>query len=121
MSVSVEALVQQFDHVVGLVRHGLFIGTTSAVHVAGAGTSEFSSVALLFLSKDLARLQRHPRRLDDTTRRAVEGAAAPGSAKASTEPKHWSLDTFYPTFVRPGYEALAAAKPRCAIPSFRIR
>jgi hypothetical protein len=52
MSVSVEALVQQFDHVVGLVEHGFFIGTTSAVHVAGADTFEFSSVALLFLSKD---------------------------------------------------------------------
>jgi ribose 5-phosphate isomerase A len=33
---SVEALAEQLDHVVGLVEHGLFIGMTSEVHVAGA-------------------------------------------------------------------------------------
>jgi len=35
--VSVEALAEQLDHVVGLVEHGLFIGMTTEVHVAGAG------------------------------------------------------------------------------------
>jgi ribose 5-phosphate isomerase A len=33
---SAESLAQQLDHVVGLVEHGLFIGLTSEVHVAGA-------------------------------------------------------------------------------------
>jgi ribose 5-phosphate isomerase A len=35
--VSAESLAKQLDHVVGLVEHGLFIGLTSEVHVAGAG------------------------------------------------------------------------------------
>ena len=35
--VSAESLAGQLDHVVGLVEHGLFIGLTSEVHVAGAG------------------------------------------------------------------------------------
>jgi ribose 5-phosphate isomerase A len=35
--VSAESLAGQLDHVVGLVEHGLFIGITSEVHVAGAG------------------------------------------------------------------------------------
>jgi ribose 5-phosphate isomerase A len=34
--ISVETLAAQFDHVVGLVEHGFFIGLTSQVHVAGA-------------------------------------------------------------------------------------
>jgi ribose 5-phosphate isomerase A len=34
---SVEVLAEQLDHVVGLVEHGLFIGMTSEVHMAGAG------------------------------------------------------------------------------------
>jgi ribose 5-phosphate isomerase A len=33
----VEELARHLDHVVGLVEHGLFIGLTSEVHVAGAG------------------------------------------------------------------------------------
>jgi ribose 5-phosphate isomerase A len=33
---SVESLASQFDHVVGLVEHGFFIGLTSQVHVAGS-------------------------------------------------------------------------------------
>jgi ribose 5-phosphate isomerase A len=36
-TVSAESLAKQLDHVVGLVEHGLFIGLTSEVHVAGAG------------------------------------------------------------------------------------
>lgn len=32
-----DALARQLDHVVGLVEHGLFIGLTSEVHLAGAG------------------------------------------------------------------------------------
>jgi ribose 5-phosphate isomerase A len=35
--VSGESLARRLDHVVGLVEHGLFIGMTSEVHVAGAG------------------------------------------------------------------------------------
>jgi ribose 5-phosphate isomerase A len=35
--VSPESLAKELDHVVGLVEHGLFIGLTSEVHVAGAG------------------------------------------------------------------------------------
>ncbi len=35
--VSAESLAQQLDHLVGLVEHGLFIGLTSEVHVAGSG------------------------------------------------------------------------------------
>jgi ribose 5-phosphate isomerase A len=35
--VSPERLAAELDHVVGLVEHGLFIGLTSEVHVAGAG------------------------------------------------------------------------------------
>ena len=35
--VAAEILARQLDHVVGLVEHGLFIGLTSEVHVAGAG------------------------------------------------------------------------------------
>jgi ribose 5-phosphate isomerase A len=34
---SPESLAKELDHVVGLVEHGLFIGLTSEVHVAGAG------------------------------------------------------------------------------------
>ena len=34
---SPESLAKELDHVVGLVEHGLFIGMTSEVHVAGAG------------------------------------------------------------------------------------
>lgn len=34
--VSAESLARQLDHVVGLVEHGLFIGLTSEVHLAGA-------------------------------------------------------------------------------------
>jgi ribose 5-phosphate isomerase A len=34
--VSVESLARQLDHVVGVVEHGLFVGLTSEVHVAGA-------------------------------------------------------------------------------------
>jgi ribose 5-phosphate isomerase A len=34
---SPDALAKRLDHVVGLVEHGLFIGLTSEVHVAGAG------------------------------------------------------------------------------------
>jgi ribose 5-phosphate isomerase A len=34
---SAESLAIALDHVVGLVEHGLFIGLTSEVHVAGAG------------------------------------------------------------------------------------
>ena len=33
---SAEALASELDHVVGVVEHGLFIGMTSEVHVAGA-------------------------------------------------------------------------------------
>lgn len=33
---SAEALAKKLDHVVGLVEHGLFIGMTAEVHVAGA-------------------------------------------------------------------------------------
>lgn len=36
-SVSAAELAGQLDHVVGLVEHGLFIGMTTEVHVAGAG------------------------------------------------------------------------------------
>ena len=32
-----DSLAKKLDHVVGLVEHGLFIGLTSEVHVAGAG------------------------------------------------------------------------------------
>ena len=35
--VSAESLARQLDHVVGLVEHGLFIGMTFEVHVAGSG------------------------------------------------------------------------------------
>jgi ribose 5-phosphate isomerase A len=35
--VSVESLARQLDHEVGVVEHGLFVGLTSEVHVAGAG------------------------------------------------------------------------------------
>lgn len=35
--VSAESLARKLDHVVGLVEHGLFIGLTSEVRVAGAG------------------------------------------------------------------------------------
>jgi ribose 5-phosphate isomerase A len=35
-AVSAEPLAKELDHVVGLVEHGLFIGLTSEVHVAGA-------------------------------------------------------------------------------------
>jgi ribose 5-phosphate isomerase A len=35
--VSPESLARQLDHVVGLVEHGLFIGMTAEVRVAGAG------------------------------------------------------------------------------------
>src|SRR5580704_6588851 len=35
--VSPESLAGKLDHIVGLVEHGLFIGLTSEVHVAGAG------------------------------------------------------------------------------------
>jgi len=35
--VSPASLAKELDHVVGLVEHGLFIGITSEVHVAGAG------------------------------------------------------------------------------------
>jgi ribose 5-phosphate isomerase A len=35
--VSPESLAGELDHVVGLVEHGLFIGLTSEVRVAGAG------------------------------------------------------------------------------------
>jgi ribose 5-phosphate isomerase A len=35
--VSAESLAGQLDHIVGLVEHGLFIGMTAEVHVAGAG------------------------------------------------------------------------------------
>jgi len=35
--VSPELLAKELDHVVGLVEHGLFIGLTSEVRVAGAG------------------------------------------------------------------------------------
>jgi len=35
--VSAESLAGQLDHVVGVVEHGLFVGLTSEVHVAGAG------------------------------------------------------------------------------------
>src|ERR1700693_1079363 len=35
--VSVESLARELDHVVGVVEHGLFVGLTSEVHVAGAG------------------------------------------------------------------------------------
>jgi ribose 5-phosphate isomerase A len=34
---SAESLAQRLDHVVGLVEHGLFIGMTAEVHMAGAG------------------------------------------------------------------------------------
>lgn len=34
---NVEALANELDHIVGVVEHGLFIGLTSEVHVAGAG------------------------------------------------------------------------------------
>lgn len=34
---SAESLAKELDHLVGLVEHGLFIGLTSEVHVAGAG------------------------------------------------------------------------------------
>lgn len=34
---SPDALAKRLDHVVGLVEHGLFIGLTSEVHVAGTG------------------------------------------------------------------------------------
>jgi len=34
---SAESLARRLDHVVGLVEHGLFIGLTAEVHVAGAG------------------------------------------------------------------------------------
>lgn len=36
-SIPPESLARELDHVVGLVEHGLFIGLTSEVHVAGAG------------------------------------------------------------------------------------
>jgi ribose 5-phosphate isomerase A len=35
--VAAKELAEQLDHVVGLVEHGLFIGMTSEVHVAGPG------------------------------------------------------------------------------------
>jgi len=35
--VSPDSLAQDLDHLVGLVEHGLFIGITSEVHVAGTG------------------------------------------------------------------------------------
>jgi ribose 5-phosphate isomerase A len=34
---SAESLAREIDHVVGVVEHGLFVGLTSEVHVAGAG------------------------------------------------------------------------------------
>jgi ribose 5-phosphate isomerase A len=34
---SAESLARAIDHVVGVVEHGLFVGLTSEVHVAGAG------------------------------------------------------------------------------------
>jgi ribose 5-phosphate isomerase A len=34
---SADALARELDHVVGVVEHGLFIGLTSEVHIAGAG------------------------------------------------------------------------------------
>jgi len=34
---SPESLAGELDHVIGLVEHGLFVGMTSEVHVAGAG------------------------------------------------------------------------------------
>jgi ribose 5-phosphate isomerase A len=34
---SAASLARQLDHVVGVVEHGLFVGLTSEVHVAGAG------------------------------------------------------------------------------------
>jgi ribose 5-phosphate isomerase A len=36
-SVPAEPLAKELDHLVGLVEHGLFIGLTTEVHVAGAG------------------------------------------------------------------------------------
>jgi ribose 5-phosphate isomerase A len=33
---SAEVLASELDHVVGVVEHGLFIGMTSEVHLAGA-------------------------------------------------------------------------------------
>jgi len=34
---SAESLAREIDHVVGVVEHGLFVGLTAEVHVAGAG------------------------------------------------------------------------------------
>jgi ribose 5-phosphate isomerase A len=38
--ISAESLAEQLDHVVGVVEHGLFIGLTSEVHVAGSSGVE---------------------------------------------------------------------------------
>jgi len=135
---SAESLARKLDHVVGLVEHGLFIGMTPEVRVAGASgvrvlkepTPDVNRSAAYLATMPANRLsERVQYEAPDYGRVRTMAALEPGIAHASGEaapecrtPDSIPADSSSAIWIYAGAaEAPAAPTGPCAIPSFRIR